>query len=136
MKASISGLTTNSAIVEVATTRSCSGAPCAARTAAWASAPSTTICDAVASSLEPPAVSVIPAGPRLTQLVTEMLPEGRQRLRYGGLADAQRVRGSRHRAQASDQDESVELRESHDTVDYGAGRPAGPPRWSLPSTRS
>src|ERR1022692_2109905 len=66
LNASISGLTTNSAIVDVATTRNCSGAPCAARTAAWASAPSTTICDAVASSLEPPAVSVMPAGPRLT----------------------------------------------------------------------
>src|SRR5450631_2815242 len=66
VNASISGLTTNSAIVDVATTRSCSGAPRAARTAACASAPSTTICDAVASSREPPAVSVMPPGPRLT----------------------------------------------------------------------
>ncbi len=66
VNASISGLTTNSAIVDVATTRICSGAPCAARTAAWASAPSTTICDAVASSREPPVVSVMPFGPRLT----------------------------------------------------------------------
>ncbi len=66
VNASISGLTTNSANVDEATTRSCSGAPCAARTAACASAPSTTICEAVASSREPPAVSVIPLGPRLT----------------------------------------------------------------------
>ena len=64
--ASVSGLATNSANVGEATTRSCSGAPWAARTAACASAPSTTICDAVASSREPPAVSVIPLGPRLT----------------------------------------------------------------------
>jgi hypothetical protein len=66
VNASVSGLITNSAMVEVDTTRSCSGAPCAARTAACASAPSTTICDAVASSLEPPAVSVMPTGPRVT----------------------------------------------------------------------
>ncbi len=66
VNASISGLTMNSARVELATTRSCSGAPCAARTAACASAPSTTICDAVASSREPPGVSVMPLGPRLT----------------------------------------------------------------------
>jgi hypothetical protein len=66
VKASVSGLITNSAIAGVDTTRSCSGAPCAARTAACASAPSTTICDAVASSLEPPAVSVMPTGPRVT----------------------------------------------------------------------
>jgi len=65
VKASISGVVTNSATVAVATTLSCSGAPCAARTAACASAPSTTICDAVASSRDPPAVSVIPLGPRL-----------------------------------------------------------------------
>ena len=63
---SVSGLIKNSAMVEVDTTRSCSGAPWAARTAAWASAPSTTICDAVASSREPPAVSVMPTGPRVT----------------------------------------------------------------------
>ena len=66
VNASISGLTTNSAIAEVATTRNCSGAPCAARTAACASAPSTTIWDAEDSSREPPAVRVIPAGPRVT----------------------------------------------------------------------
>ena len=66
LNASVSGVTTNSAIVDVDTTRSCSGAPCAARTAACASAPSTTIWDAVASSREPPAVSDMPAGPRLT----------------------------------------------------------------------
>src|SRR5437868_6663113 len=64
--ASVSGLTMNSATVEVDTTRSCSGAPCAARTAACASAPSTTICDAVASSREPPGVSVMPTDPRVT----------------------------------------------------------------------
>ena len=45
----------------MATTRSCSGAPCAARTAACASAPSTTIWDAVPSSRAPPGVSVMPA---------------------------------------------------------------------------
>ena len=66
VNASVSGLITNSAMVEVDTTRSCSGAPCAARTAACASAPRTTICDAVASSREPPAVSVMPTGPRVT----------------------------------------------------------------------
>ena len=65
LNASISGPETNSANVEVATTRSCSGAPWAARTAACASAPSTTICDAVDSSREPPGVSVMPAGPRV-----------------------------------------------------------------------
>ena len=59
--ASSSGPATNSAKVEVATMRSCSGAPCAARTAACASAPSTTIWDAVPSSLVPPGVSVMPA---------------------------------------------------------------------------
>src|SRR5689334_750891 len=64
--ASVSGLITNSAMVAVDTTRSCSGAPWAARTAACASAPSTTICEAVASSREPPAVSVMPTGPRVT----------------------------------------------------------------------
>ena len=56
----------NSAIAEVATTRNCSGAPWAARTAACASAPSTTIWDAEDSSREPQAVSVIQAGPRVT----------------------------------------------------------------------
>src|SRR5215469_8415822 len=66
VNASTSGEVTNSATVELATTLSCSGAPCAARTAAWASAPSTTICEAVASKREPPAVSVMPVGPRLT----------------------------------------------------------------------
>ena len=66
VKASISGVVTNSATVDVATTLSCSGAPWAALTAACASAPSTTICDAVASSRAPPAVSVIPDGPRLS----------------------------------------------------------------------
>src|SRR5215467_5802819 len=66
VNASISGPTTNSAIAEVATTRSCSGAPCAARTAACASAPSTTICEAADKSREPPAVRVIPPGPRVT----------------------------------------------------------------------
>ena len=66
VNASVSGLITNSAMVDVETTRSCSGAPCAARTAACASAPSTTICEAVASSLDPPAVSVMPTGPRVT----------------------------------------------------------------------
>src|ERR1700735_4044492 len=60
LNASISGPATNSANVEVATTRSCSGAPCAARTAACASAPSTTIWDAVPTSREPPGVSVMP----------------------------------------------------------------------------
>ncbi len=59
--ASSSGAATNSANVEVATTRSCSGAPWAARTAACASAPSTTIWDAVPSSRVPPGVSVMPA---------------------------------------------------------------------------
>src|SRR5215469_2586648 len=66
VNASTSGEVTNSATVELATTLSCSGAPCAARTAVWASAPSTTICEAVASNREPPAVSVMPVGPRLT----------------------------------------------------------------------
>src|SRR6185437_15868509 len=40
--------------------------PCAARTAACASAPSTTICEAEESRREPPAVSVIPPGPRVS----------------------------------------------------------------------
>ena len=57
----MSGPATNSANVDVATIRSCSGAPCAARTAACASAPSMTICDAVPSSRVPPGVSVMPA---------------------------------------------------------------------------
>ena len=115
VNASISGLTTNSAIVDVATTRSCSGAPCAARTAACASAPSTTICDAVASSREPPAVSVMPFGPRVTSWSPRCMPQRGQRLRHGGLADAERVRGGRHRAQAGHQDERVELSEGHGT---------------------
>ena len=59
--ASISGPATNSAKVEVATTRSCSGAPWAARTAACASAPSMTIWDAMPTSRVPPGVSVMPA---------------------------------------------------------------------------
>jgi hypothetical protein len=65
VNASISGPTMNSANAGVATTRNCSGAPCAARTAACASAPSTTIWDAVPSSRDPPGVSVMPAGPRV-----------------------------------------------------------------------
>ena len=78
--ASVSGLIMNSAMVEVDTTRSCSGAPCAARTAACASAPSTTICDAVASSREPPAVSVMPTGPTGDELIAQVQPERRQGL--------------------------------------------------------
>jgi hypothetical protein len=66
VNASITGLTANSAMVDVATSRNCSGAPCAARTAACASAPSATICEAVASSRLPPGVSVMPPALRTT----------------------------------------------------------------------
>ena len=73
--ASISGPATNSAKVDVATMRNCSGAPCAARTAACASAPSTTIWDAVPSSRVPPGVSVMPAWLAGDQLIAEVLTE-------------------------------------------------------------
>jgi hypothetical protein len=46
----------------VVTSRSCSGRPCPDRTAACASAPSATICDATGSSFTPAVVRVI-AGP-------------------------------------------------------------------------
>lgn len=58
--ASSSGFATNSAISLVTASRSRAATPLACRTAASASAPSATICDAIGSSLLPPAVSVIP----------------------------------------------------------------------------
>jgi hypothetical protein len=64
--ASSSGPATNSAMVDVVTTRSCSGAPCASRTTACASAPSATICEAVPSSRVPPGVRIMPPGDRMT----------------------------------------------------------------------
>ena len=113
VNASISGPATNSAKVEVATTRSCSGAPWAARTAACASAPSTTICDAVASSREPPGVSVMPGRAAGDQLVAEVLAQRGQRLGHRGLADAERVGRGCDRAEPRDQDKRVELSERH-----------------------
>ena len=64
--ASTSGAAMNSAIVALTSSRSCAGAPRAARTAASASAPRLTICDAIASSRVPPAVSVIALPSRTT----------------------------------------------------------------------
>jgi hypothetical protein len=43
-----------------------------------------------------------------------MLPESRQRLGYGRLADPEGIGGRRHRAEPGDQDERVELSERHD----------------------
>ena len=60
-KASVSDPATNSANELVVTRRSCSGRPWPARTAACASAPSATICDATGSSFTPAVVSDIVA---------------------------------------------------------------------------
>ena len=120
--ASISGPATNSAKVEVATTRSCSGAPWAARTAACASAPSTTICEAVPSSRVPPGGqrhADLAAG---DQLVAEVLAQRGDRLRDGGLADAERAGGGPDRPEPGHQDERVQLGQGHRTLQCGHRR--------------
>ena len=114
--ASISGPATNSANVEVATTRSCSGAPCAARTAACASAPSMTIWDAMPTSRVPPGVSVMPAWLR----VISWSPRSCRRAVIAcDTADSltlERARRRPHRPEPGDQDEGVQLRQCHRTL--------------------
>ena len=102
----------NSAIGLVVTRRNCSGRPCPDRTAACASAPSATICEATGSSFTPAVVRVIVA-PFLKQLVTEVLAERGQGLGNGGFAHVQHLGGVFDRTEPGHHHERAELGERH-----------------------
>jgi hypothetical protein len=56
------------------------------------------------------------------QLVTEVLAQRGERLRHRGLADAERARRRPYRSEAGHQDERVQLRQCHRTLQGGRWR--------------